>query len=56
MVVSFLLVAGFLFFFWLGYNFGRRAERWEQNHPKKKEEKELPKDRVKEFLDNLNKN
>jgi hypothetical protein len=30
-----LLSATFVFFFWIGYKFGRRVERWEQNHPKK---------------------
>lgn len=53
-MIGVFLLAGFLFFFWLGYNFGRRAERWENNHPKA--DKEVPKDKVKEFLDNLNKN
>jgi hypothetical protein len=31
------LTACFLLFFYLGYNFGRRTEKWAQNH--KKEEK-----------------
>jgi hypothetical protein len=52
------LTAGFLFFFWLGYNFGRRAEKWAQNHPKKDKDdtKDVTKDRLKDFLDNISKN
>jgi len=47
--------AGFIFFFWLGYNFGRRTEKWAKNHPPK-EGKEVTKDGIKDFLDNLNQN
>jgi hypothetical protein len=38
---------------YIGYKFGRRAGKWECNHPT---EKETPKDGVKVFLDNLNQN
>ncbi len=49
------LTLGFLFFFYLGYKHGRRVEKWAKNHPPK-EGKEVTKDGVKSFLDNLNKN
>jgi hypothetical protein len=31
-MTTLLLTACFLFFFYLGYKFGRRAEKWAQNH------------------------
>lgn len=53
MVVAFLTL-GFIFFFILGYKHGRRVERWSQNHPP--EDKEIDKDEVEDFLNNINKN
>jgi hypothetical protein len=38
---------------YIGYKFGRRAGKWECNHPK---ETETPKDGIRIFLDNLNQN
>lgn len=32
--LTLFLTAGFIFFFWLGYKFGRRTEKWAQNHKK----------------------
>lgn len=50
-----LLISAIIISSYIGYKFGRRAERWEQNHPTKKETP-VSKDGVKEFLDNLNQN
>ena len=35
--LNFILIGVFVFFFWLGYNFGRRAEKWENNQEGKKD-------------------
>lgn len=32
------LTCAFIIMFMIGYKFGRRVERWEQNHPKDKED------------------
>lgn len=32
MGLTIFLTAGFIFFFWLGYRYGRRVEKWAQNH------------------------
>jgi hypothetical protein len=52
-IVGFLTVA-FLSFFYIGYKFGRRVEKWSQNHSK--EEKQVTRDGVKDFLNNINEN
>jgi hypothetical protein len=36
--LTLFLTAGFLFFFWLGYKFGRRTEKWAQNQGNGKKE------------------
>jgi len=34
LIPTILIIAGLTFFFWLGYKYGRRVERWAQNHKK----------------------
>jgi hypothetical protein len=34
MITPVLIIAGLTLFFWMGYKYGRRVERWAQNHKK----------------------
>jgi len=48
-----LFIVGMVVSAYFGYKFGRRAGKWESNHPT---EKKTPKDGAIVFLDNLNQN
>jgi hypothetical protein len=35
MIHNILIIAGLTLFFYMGYKYGRRVEKWAQNHKKK---------------------